>query len=109
MIYHLALAADWAAAGPAGEYRVSTLGRTLEEEGFIHASADLEQARGVAGRFYRDVAEPLVLLAIDEDLLGCPVRLEVPDGMAEAFPHIYGPVPVAAVVSATPFAVENAG
>ncbi|MBP2707948.1 DUF952 domain-containing protein [Microbispora sp. RL4-1S] len=105
MIYHLTLARDWAEARAAGEYRVSTLGRSLEEEGFIHASADLEQARGVAGRFYRDVADPLVLLEIDETRLGCPVRFEVPEGMTEAFPHVYGPVPVAAVVSATPFTI----
>ncbi|GAA0370995.1 DUF952 domain-containing protein [Microbispora corallina] len=107
MIFHLALAGDWAEAVRAGEYRVSTLGRTLEEEGFIHASADLEQAFGVARRFYRDVAEPLVLLHIDVDRLGAPVRFEVPDGMSEAFPHIYGPIPVAAVVTVTPFAVED--
>lgn len=103
MIFHLALAADWDAAIAAGEYRVSTLGRTLEEEGFIHASADLAQARGVAARYYRDVTEPLVLLQIEEDLLGCPVRFEVPDGAAEEFPHIYGPVPVSAVTAVTPF------
>jgi uncharacterized protein (DUF952 family) len=99
MIFHLALAADWASAEQAGEYRVSTLGRTLDEEGFIHAGADLEQVRGVARRFYHHVAEPLVLLTIDETRLGHPVRFEVPDGADEAFPHIYGPIPVAAVTS----------
>ena len=103
MIFHLALAADWDAAVPAGEYRVSTLGRTLEQEGYIHASADLAQAQGVAGRYYRDVTEPLVLLEIDEDRLGCPVRREVPEGADEAFPHIYGPIPVSAVTAVTPF------
>jgi uncharacterized protein (DUF952 family) len=107
MIYHLALARDWAHAGATGEYRVSTLGRTLEEEGFIHASADLRQVRGVAESFYREVTEPLVLLSIDQELLGCPVRFEVPEGMAEAFPHIYGPIPVTAVVATTPFTVRN--
>ncbi|MCT9933056.1 DUF952 domain-containing protein [Planotetraspora sp. A-T 1434] len=103
MIVHLALAEDWAEAENTGEYRVSTLGRTLEEEGFIHASADLEQAEGVARRFYRHVTEPLVLLTIEEDRLGCPVKYEVPEGTTEAFPHIYGPVPVTAVVAVTPF------
>ncbi|WP_169982671.1 DUF952 domain-containing protein [Microbispora sp. H10836] len=103
MIFHLALAADWNAAVTAGEYRVSTLGRTLAEEGYIHASADLTQARGVASRYYAGVAEPLVLLEIDEDRLGCPVRREVPEGANEAFPHIYGPIPVTAVTAVTPF------
>ncbi|MFC4587646.1 DUF952 domain-containing protein [Sphaerisporangium corydalis] len=103
-ILHLALADEWAAAAGAGEYRMSTLGRTLAEEGFIHACADLDQLRGVAERFYTGVTEPLVVLAVDQDLLGCPVVFEVPPDADEAFPHIYGPLPVAAVVSVTPFA-----
>ncbi|MFC6085626.1 DUF952 domain-containing protein [Sphaerisporangium aureirubrum] len=103
MILHLALAADWAAARQAGEYRVSTLGRTLEQEGYIHACSGREQLDGVAGRYYGGVTEPLVVLAIDESLLGCPVVLETPPGAAERFPHIYGPVPAGAVVSATPY------
>jgi uncharacterized protein (DUF952 family) len=86
-----------------GEYRVSTIGRTLDEEGFIHASADTAQLHGVAARYYADIREPLLVLTIDQDLLPAPVRLEVPDGATEAFPHIYGPVPVSAVISATPY------
>ncbi|MEU8195178.1 DUF952 domain-containing protein [Microbispora amethystogenes] len=103
MILHLALAADWDAAVAVGEYRVSTLGVTLEEEGFVHACSDLLQLRGVAGRYYGQVTEPLVVLEIDEERLGCPVRLEVPEGAGEAFPHIYGPIPVTAVIAVTPF------
>ncbi|MEO3811111.1 DUF952 domain-containing protein [Sphaerisporangium sp. B11E5] len=108
MILHLALAADWDAARKAGEYRVSTLGRTLEQEGYIHACTDMTQLTGVAGRYYGGVTEPLVVLAIDEALLGCPVVLETPPGAAERFPHIYGPVPVTAVVSATPYPTPGA-
>lgn len=102
-ILHLALAADWRTARARGEYRVSTIGRTLDEEGFIHASADTAQLHGVAARYYADIREPLLVLTIDQDLLPAPVRLEVPDGATEAFPHIYGPVPVSAVISATPY------
>jgi uncharacterized protein (DUF952 family) len=65
VIYHLALASEWDAAVEAGEYRTSTLGRSLEEEGFIHASF-AEQVRGVADAGYAGVREPLVLLTIDE-------------------------------------------
>jgi uncharacterized protein (DUF952 family) len=109
MIFHLALVTDWEAAQKAGEYRVSTLGRTLEEEGYIHASADLAQARGVAARFYRHVTDPLVLLTIDEDLLRHPVKFETPDGASEAFPHIYGPIPTTAVTDVTPFHPDRPG
>jgi uncharacterized protein (DUF952 family) len=103
VIFHLALAADWAEALRNGEYRVSTLGRTLDDEGFIHASGTLEQVRGVAEGFYSNVAEPLVLLTIDEDRVDAPVRLEVPADSSEAFPHVYGPLPIHAVVAVEPY------
>ena len=104
LVHHLALAADWADAKRAGFYRISTRGRTLAEEGFIHACL-ADQIDGVAGRFYRDVTEPLVLLAIDITRLDCEVRLEVPPGAADAFPHLYGPLPIDAVVAVTPYLV----
>jgi uncharacterized protein (DUF952 family) len=107
-ILHLALAADWDAARQTGEYRVSTIGRSLDDVGFIHACADHEQLRGVVERFYRDVTDPLVLLGIDPT--GLDVRMEeVPGDPPEAFPHIYGPLPVSAVTSVLPFTPPGPG
>ncbi|MBG0831926.1 DUF952 domain-containing protein [Planomonospora sp. ID67723] len=109
-ILHLALTADWDAARAVGEYRISTLGRTLEQEGFIHACADRVQLDGVVHRFYRGVTEPLTLLSVDPT--GLDVRYEAPAGPGgpgregaggEVFPHVYGPIPVSAVISAVPF------
>ncbi|MGJ6967240.1 DUF952 domain-containing protein [Streptosporangium sp. G11] len=101
-ILHLALASDWDAARQTGEYRVSTIGRSLDDVGFIHACADHEQLRGVVKRFYRDVGAPLVLL--DVDPTGLDVRMEeAPGDPPEVFPHIYGPLPVSAVISVLPF------
>ncbi|WP_216849406.1 DUF952 domain-containing protein [Pimelobacter simplex] len=89
-IFHLALASEWAAAQQTGAYTTSTLGRTLADEGFIHASR-ADQWTGVRDRFYADVTEPLVLLHIDTDLLDVPVVDEpAAPGMTETFPHIYG-------------------
>jgi uncharacterized protein (DUF952 family) len=107
-IFHLALASDWAAAEASGAYTTSTLGRTLAEEGFIHASR-ADQWTAVRERVYGDVSEPLVLLQIDTDLLDVPVVEEpaVPGG-AETFPHIYGRLPAAAVVKAIPLTAEAA-
>ncbi|HWU21643.1 MAG TPA: DUF952 domain-containing protein [Nocardioides sp.] len=101
-IFHLALASDWAAAQQAGRYTISTRGRTLAEEGFIHASRG-DQWPAVRERFYAGVTEPLVLLQIDTDRLGVPLIEEpaVPGG-TETFPHIYGPLSVDAVVKAIP-------
>jgi uncharacterized protein (DUF952 family) len=95
--FHIALASDWDAATRAGEYRVSTLGRSLDEVGFIHASTSREQVLGVAAAFYADVTEPLVLLTIDVDSVGSEVRDELVGDGPVPFPHIYGPIPVASV------------
>jgi uncharacterized protein (DUF952 family) len=103
-IFHLALLRDWEEAQRAGAYTVSTRGRTLAEEGFIHASR-ADQWTGVRDRFYADVTEPMVLLQIDPALLDVPVIEEPPaPDVVETFPHIYGPLPAAAVVRAIPLA-----
>ncbi|MCF6472676.1 DUF952 domain-containing protein [Nonomuraea sp. MG754425] len=94
-IHHLAVRADWEAAREAGEYRRSTLGRTLEEVGFIHCSRDLAQLRGVHAAFYAEVGEPLLVLDIDP--AGLDVRVE------NGFPHLYGPLPLTAVTAVRPY------
>jgi uncharacterized protein (DUF952 family) len=38
LIYHIATAADWERARRDGEYSTSTIGKTLADEGFLHAS-----------------------------------------------------------------------
>ena len=101
-IFHIATASDWQAAKESGSYTTSTLGRTLAEEGFIHASRS-DQWEGVRAAFYADVAASLVLLEIDTDLLDVPVVEEVPaPGMTETFPHVYGAIPATAVVDVRP-------
>ena len=101
-IFHLAFASDWAEAQEAGAYAMSTRGRTLAEEGFIHCSRG-DQWTTVRDRFYTDVTEGLLLLQIDTDRLDVPV-LEEPGepGSTETFPHVYGPIPLDAVVKAMP-------
>ena len=101
-IFHLALASDWAAAQEAGAYTISTRGRTLAEEGFIHCSRG-DQWPTVRDLFYRDVTEPLLLLQVDTDRLDVPVLDEPGDaGSTETFPHVYGPIALDAVVKALP-------
>ena len=108
MIYHIALASDWQSALEAGEYRVSTLHRTLEDEGFIHASY-AEQVRLVADRFYAGVAEPLLLLTVDERRLTVPLQVDAVPGEADGYPHVYGPITVPAVIMATPLQRDPEG
>jgi uncharacterized protein (DUF952 family) len=94
-------------AAQAGEYRVSTRGVTLEQQGFIHCSVR-HQVRAVAEAIYSD-ADDLVLLVIDSRLVAAPIRYEVPEPGAEAYPHIYGPLPVRAVTSVLPVSRDPGG
>ncbi|HLJ98340.1 MAG TPA: DUF952 domain-containing protein [Streptosporangiaceae bacterium] len=96
LIYHIARASDWERATRDGEYTVSTAGRTLAEEGFIHASQP-HQVQGVRDAFFRDTPG-LVLLVIDPDLVRAPVRYDAVPGEPDPFPHIYGPLNTDAVV-----------
>lgn len=94
-IFHVATVADWEAALRDGAYTTSTRGRTLADEGFIHASRR-EQVQPVLDRYFADATEPLILLVIDPDRLGAEVRVEqVGD---DTYPHVYGPLEPAAVV-----------
>lgn len=97
LIYHCCLVSDWAVARAAGCYAVSSRGKTLEQEGFLHACY-LSQVEGVLARFYADVMEPMVMLVIDPERLGVPVVPESSAGVVEKFPHIYGPLDPSAVI-----------
>lgn len=95
-IFHLALPEDWAAAFAAGEYTTSTRGKTLEDVGFIHCSTS-DQIEATAQRFYADLTQ-LVVLTIDPALVPSTIVFEPPaPGADTLFPHLYGPLPIAAV------------
>ncbi len=73
----------------------------MAEVGFIHLSTD-EQWPRVRVAFYGDVDGELVLLEIDDDRLAESLVWEVGEpGQQELFPHLYGALPIAAVVSVT--------
>jgi glutathione S-transferase len=100
LIYHIATRGDWARAQSAGEYTTSTRGRTLAQEGFIHAS-DAHQVAVVANLFYRGVPD-LVVLIIDTGRVRPQIRYERVADAPEPFPHIYGPLNADAVVASRP-------
>ena len=98
-IYHLALAGDWHAARQEGVYRHSTRDLRIEQVGFLHASY-AHQIEATHQRFYAD-AGPLKLLVLDPQQLearGLAVRAEPAPGSGELFPHVYGALPVEAVL-----------
>lgn len=98
-LLHLTERSLWEAARTTGSYEMSTRGVTLQEEGFIHCSLRHQVPR-VARWVYGEYEGPdeLVLLVIDPQRLTAPVRYEALKPGGEEFPHIYGPIPVSAVV-----------
>ena len=96
MIWHLAHAANWAAALGRGSYAISTRGATLEQVGFVHASFG-QQVERVAELVYADGA-PLTLLGNSTRGLWRTrhrraLRARPPvTPRGGALPHIYGAV-----------------
>lgn len=106
MLVHICAEGDWRLAKGLGEHRPDS----LDEVGFIHLSAP-EQVHLPANRLYAGRTD-LVLLRIDPDRLTAPVRWEpgVPtDPASMVFPHLYGPLPVAAVTSVTLYPPDGDG
>ena len=101
-IFHLTTPEAWELAQQAGTYTLSTRGRALGQQGFIHCS-EAHQVEGVRARWYDDL-DDLLLLAIDTDLLTSPWRSEQLEGADEPYPHVYGPLNLDAVVNAEPLA-----
>ena len=95
MILHFCPRETWTAAQLAGEYAADS----LVSEGFIHCST-AQQVHVPATTLARGRTD-LVLLEIDESLLPEPPRYEpgdLGDPASPLFPHIYGPIPLAAVI-----------
>jgi uncharacterized protein (DUF952 family) len=88
-IYHLVSRPLWQQSGT--DYRADS----LASEGFIHCSF-AEQVADTANRFYGGATD-LLVLHIDAARLGSALKVE-PATTGELYPHVYGPIPRAAVV-----------
>jgi uncharacterized protein (DUF952 family)/GNAT superfamily N-acetyltransferase len=96
VILHIARDRQWSDGQAHGEYR----GDTLDVEGFIHCSTGRQVRTPWRALFAQE--RGLVLLLVDESRLGVPVRYESAHPGEDAFPHVYGPIPTAAVTAAEP-------
>jgi uncharacterized protein (DUF952 family) len=92
MIYHIAAREDWDTAKVTGEYTTVS----LQSEGFIHCST-AGQVQATANRFFRG-RQDLVLLNIDEKKVSAEIKYENLEGGKDLFPHIYGPLPIEAII-----------
>ena len=97
-IFHVTTPDQWRAAQEAGSFTGSTRGVSLEQEGYIHC-ASAEQVDGIVGRYYADLLGGLLVLEVDTDRLTSPWRTEQLAGADAPYPHVYGPIDLAAVVA----------
>jgi uncharacterized protein (DUF952 family) len=97
LIFHLTSRHEAEEANLSGTY----VPRDFEREGFVHCSYR-HQLAAVADRLFRGRTD-LVVLEIDRSRLTAQVIDENLEGGTELFPHVYGPIPVAAVVGKHPF------
>ena len=91
-IYHICKREEWETARQAGAYVGSSQDKL---DGYIHFSA-LAQLRESA-RKHRTGQRGLVLLTVDAAALGPALKWE-PSRGGQLFPHLYGQLPVAAVL-----------
>jgi len=110
MILHITSRTDWADAQARGAY----VPPGLATEGFIHCST-AKQVAHVTNAFYRG-RKDLVLLVIDESKLQVELKWEAPAGLpapgiseSDLFPHVYGPIILAAVTSVLDMVPDAAG
>ncbi|MEV0155897.1 DUF952 domain-containing protein [Micromonospora sp. NPDC050686] len=101
MIYKLLPSAEWADALARGRFTGSAVDH---QDGFIHLSA-ADQVVETARRHFAG-ATGLTLLTVDPDRLGAALRWEPSRGGA-LFPHLYGELPVTAVVAAEALPVDT--
>jgi uncharacterized protein (DUF952 family) len=101
VIFHITTRDEADRARAAGEYEPAA----FAHEGFIHCSYR-HQVTGVANRLFRG-RTGLVLFEIDPAKLACRVVDENLEGGTELYPHIYGRLPMSAVVAVHPFDVPQ--
>ena len=97
LIYKVCSQTEWAAAVAAGSYAGSA---DDARDGFIHFST-AAQLPGTAAKYFAGRTD-LVVLEVDADLLGRDLRFE-PSRGGDLFPHLYGALPLNAVVSSKPY------
>jgi uncharacterized protein (DUF952 family) len=91
-VLHISTPDAWAAAQQAGEVRAPS----LATEGFIHCSTR-DQLAVTLDRHFRG-SGPLVALVLDAERLGDALHWDE-SYPGEHFPHVYGPIPLAAVLA----------
>jgi uncharacterized protein (DUF952 family) len=93
VIYHMCHREEWQAAQAAGHYGGSSQDKA---DGFIHFSTGAQVKESAAK--HRAGQDGLVLLIVDAEALGDALKWE-PSRGGQLFPHLYGALPLAAVIA----------
>jgi len=102
VVYKICSEQDWLTAKAAGAL---TLSGDDARDGFIHLSAG-DQMKGTLEKHFAGRTD-LVILTVDAARLPeGALRWEISRGDA-LFPHLYGDLPIAAVISAEPIAASK--
>jgi uncharacterized protein (DUF952 family) len=97
LIFKILHEVEWREAQHAGVYHGSTKDK---QDGFLHFSTE-EQLDGTVAKYYGGQSG-LVLVAVDPETLGTALKYE-PSRGGELFPHLYGSLPLDAVLWTRPF------
>jgi uncharacterized protein (DUF952 family) len=96
IIYKICETALWREAERSGVFHGAPVDA---RDGFIHFSS-AAQVRETAARYFAGAGD-LMLVAVDADALDAALKCEASRG-GELFPHLYGVLPLAAVLWARP-------
>lgn len=97
LIYKIVHPEEWREVERAGSYTGSVKDRA---DGFLHFSTAPQLAETLR-RYYADETD-LVLVAVDEAMLGAALKYEHAPSRGEDFPHLYGTLPISAARWARP-------
>lgn len=93
LIYKICPRPLWREAEAAGRFTGAPIDH---QDGFIHFSTAAQVAETAARHFAGQ--DDLLLVAVEADALGDGLRYE-PSRGGDLFPHLYGPLPLSAVVA----------
>lgn len=102
-IYHMCRRDEWSAAEQAGAYGGSSQDIA---DGFIHFSGADQVVQSAAK--HRAGQSGIVLLRVDPRKLGDALKWEESRG-GQLFPHLYGPLPVSAVMAVYDLPLDATG
>jgi uncharacterized protein (DUF952 family) len=97
LIFKIVHASEWAGAQEAQVYYGSAKDKA---DGFLHLST-ATQLRETLERYYAGVND-LVLVAVDSEAVANDLKWEHAPSRGEDFPHLFAPLPLAAVMWARP-------